>query len=172
MVFISGLLCLAALAWILIRTRRRPTDHRFGIAEEAFDGDAARVLFETAPIGYMEIDLKGIVRRVNRLECKLRGRDESAMIGVHCAELIPEIERDRYREQIQRKLERHTALVTHQREYPHDSGRKVTVEVHEQLLTNQAGAIAGMRMASIDITERKNSEDAAYQNATELRALF
>ncbi len=29
-----------------------------------------------------------------------------------------------------------------------------------------------MRMASIDITERKNSEDAAYQNATELRALF
>ena len=29
-----------------------------------------------------------------------------------------------------------------------------------------------MRMASIDVTERKNSEDAAYQNATELRALF
>jgi PAS domain S-box-containing protein len=172
MVFISGLLCLAALAWILIRTRGRATDHRFGMAEEAFDGDAARNLFETAPIGYMEIDLKGIVRRVNRLECQLRGRDESAMLGVHCAELIPEIERERYREQIQRKLERHTALVTHQREYPHESGRKVAVEVHEQLLTNQAGAIAGMRMASIDITERKNSQDAAYQNATELRALF
>jgi signal transduction histidine kinase/ActR/RegA family two-component response regulator len=29
-----------------------------------------------------------------------------------------------------------------------------------------------MRMASIDITERKNTEEAAYQNATELRALF
>src|ERR1700691_3812308 len=170
--FISGLLCLAALAWILIRTRGRATDHRFGMAEEAFDGDGARNLFEAAPIRYMEIDLKGIVRRVNRLECQLRGRDESAMLGVHCAELIPEIERERYREQIQRKLERHTALVTHQREYPHESGRKVAVEVHEQLLTNQAGAIAGMRMASIDITERKNSQDAAYQNATELRALF
>ncbi len=29
-----------------------------------------------------------------------------------------------------------------------------------------------MRTASIDITERKNTEEAAYQNATELRALF
>src|SRR5580700_10980056 len=29
-----------------------------------------------------------------------------------------------------------------------------------------------MRMASIDVTDRKHSENAAYQNATELRALF
>src|SRR6202050_1876567 len=29
-----------------------------------------------------------------------------------------------------------------------------------------------MRMASIDVTGRKHSEDAAYRNATELRALF
>ncbi len=69
-------------------------------------------------------------------------------------------------------MEGHTALVTYQREYVHDSGRKITVEVHEQLLKHSDGAIAGMRMASIDVTERKNSEDAAYQNATELRALF
>ncbi len=172
MAFIAGLLCLAALIWILIRTRRPAAERGSVMAEEAYDCDVARSLFETAPIGYIEIDRKGIVRRVNRLECKLRGLDQSALRGMHCAELIPEIERDRYREQIQRKLERHTALVTHQREYPHDSGRKVTVEVHEQLLTNQSGAITGMRMASIDITERKNSQDAAYQNATELRALF
>src|SRR5271168_3202114 len=121
MVISAALLFLAGLIWLLIRTRRRAAEPVRAPAEEAFDGDVARNLFETAPIGYMEIDLKGIVRRVNRLECKLRGRDESTMLGVHCAELIPEIERERYREQVQRKLERHTALVTHQREYPHDS---------------------------------------------------
>jgi PAS domain S-box-containing protein len=168
MAFIAGLLCLAALIWILIRTRRPAAERPFAMGEEAFDGDVARSLFETAPIGYMEIDRKGIVRRVNRLECKLRGLDQSALLGVHCAELIPEIERERYRAQIQRKIEGHTALVVHQREYEHEDGRKIAVEVHEQLLANQAG----MRMASIDITERKNSQDAAYQNATELRALF
>ncbi len=59
------------------------------------------------------------------------------MLGVHCAELIPEIDRARYREQIQRKIQGHTALVAYQREYAHDSGRKVTVEVHEELLREQ-----------------------------------
>jgi len=172
MVFIAGLLCILALIWILIRTRRPAAKHRAKLAEDAFDGAMARNLFEKAPIGYMEIDRNGIVRRVNHLECKLRARDRSAMLGVHCAELIPKIERERYREQIQRKIEGHTALVPYQREYRHKGGRKTAVEVHEQLLTDQTGAVAGMRMASIDITERTNSEDAAYKNASELRALF
>ncbi len=129
-------------------------------------------LFETAPIGYLEIDRQGVVRRVNRSECKLRGRAESELLGAHCADLIPEPERDRYREQIRRKLGGHTALVPYQREYTRPDGSRVTVEVHEQLLRNYAGVVIGMRMASIDVTERKQSEDAAYQNATELRALF
>jgi len=142
-----------------------------GLAEEAWEGDATRNPFEIAPIGYMEVDLKGMVRRVNRMECKLRGLEESAMVGVHCAELLPEMERERCREQIQRKMEGHAALMPYQREYRQER-RKTTVEVHEELLRNQSGAISGMRMASIDITERKKSEEAAYQNATELRALF
>jgi PAS domain S-box-containing protein len=169
MVFIIALLCFAALIG-LFASKRRPVVKQGMV--EAFDGEVAGSLFETAPIGYMEIDRQGIVRRANRLECKLRGLEQSAMLGVHCAELIPQMDRARYREQIQRKIEGHTALGAHQREYTHDSGRKIAVEVHEQLLRNQDGAIDGMRMASIDITERKNSEDAAYQNATELRALF
>ena len=120
----------------------------------------------------MEIDREGIVRRVNRLECKLRGREENEMLGLHCAELIPEIERGRYREQIQRKIEGNRALATYEREYLLKDGRTIAVQVHEQLLRNQAGRTSGLRMASIDITERKKAEDAAYQNATELRALF
>ena len=139
---------------------------------EPFDGSQDEDLFETAPIGYMEVDRRGVVRRVNRLECKLRGLDENAMLGVDCAELIPEMERDRYRELIQRKIEGHTALVTYQREYLHETGRRVAVEIHEQFLRNEANIIVGMRMASVDITERKHSEEAAYQNAVELRALF
>jgi two-component system sensor histidine kinase/response regulator len=91
---------------------------------------------------------------------------------VHCAELIAEIDRPRYREQIQRKMEGRMALVAYQREYTHENGRKISVEVHDELLRQRDGTTAGLRMASIDITERKNSEDAAYQNSAELRALF
>ncbi len=172
MAFLPGLLCVAALVWILIRTRRPAVQRRRPAPEGGIDSEAVRNLFETAPIGYMEIDRNGIVRKVNRMECKLRGRDQSAMLGVHCADLIPEMERERYREQIKRKIEGHTALVTYQRQYALESGRKITVEVHEQLLKRSDGAIAGMRMASVDVTDRKNSEDSAYQNASELRALF
>jgi PAS domain S-box-containing protein len=172
MVFTASLLCVIAFVWILIRTRKPFPKQQLKIALKPADGEVAADLFETAPIGYMEVARDGIVRRVNHLECKLRGLEKSAVLGVHCAELIPELDRARYREQIQRKMEGHTALVVYQREYAHDSGRKVTVEVHEELLRNRDGAIAGLRMASIDITERKSSEDAAYQNAAELRALF
>jgi len=172
MALFAALSCVAALIWMFVRMRRPAAGQEFKAAAEAFDGDIVGNLFETAPIGYLEIDREGIVRRVNRLECKLRGVEESVMLGVHCAELISEVERERYREQIQRRMEGHTALVPYQREYVHEDGRNVTVEVHEQLLRNQSGWVVGMRMASIDVTERKFSEHAAYQNATELRALF
>jgi PAS domain S-box-containing protein len=172
MVFIATLLCVAAVIWIVIRTRKSSGSQLISTAEWAAEGGRQENLFETAPIGYMEIDQAGIVRRVNHLECKLRGKEQSAMLGVHCAELIPQTDRARYREQTQRKIEGQTALVAFQREYAHEDGRKITVEVHEELLRNQNGGVVGMRMASINITERKNSEDAAYQNATELRALF
>ena len=172
MVFTASVLCVVAIAWILIRTRKPVIKGEIRAVDGAADGEVAGDLFETAPIGYMEIDRKGMVRRVNRLECKLRGMEQSAMLGVHCADLIPGIDRARYREQIQRKTEGRTALVVYQREYVHESGAKITVEVHEELIRDRGGAITGMRMASIDVTDRKSSEDAAYQNAAELRALF
>jgi len=170
--FVAAFLGLAALIWMFTRKRMPAVaGQRVGKGEEALERDAGRNLFETAPIGYIEIDQEGVVRRVNRRECKLRGLEMSEMVGVQCSDLLPEMERERYREQILRKMEGAVALIPYQREYRHQ-GHKTTVEVHEELLRNQAGAIAGIRMASIDVSERKNSEDAAYQNATELRALF
>src|ERR1700722_16904705 len=102
--FLPGLLFVAALVWILIRTRRPAAKPRRAAPEGNIDSEAVRNLFDTAPIGYMEIDRNGIVRKVNRMECKLRGREQTAMLGVHCADLIPEMERGRYREQIKRKI--------------------------------------------------------------------
>ncbi len=64
------------------------------------------------------------------------------------------------------------ALVPYQTKYLRPDGSTVTVEVHEQLLRNRASYVVGMRMAAIDITERKQSEDEAYQSASELRVLF
>jgi PAS domain S-box-containing protein len=129
-------------------------------------------LFDSAPIGYLEIDTKGTVRRVNRRECELRGLARREMVGKPCWELSPPADRRRFREQTKRRLSAQVALVPYQREYLRPNGSLVTVEVHEHRLRNRAGQVVGMRLAAVDMTERKKSEDQAYETATELRALF
>jgi PAS domain S-box-containing protein len=162
-------LCLAVLAWLWLRWRRRAAEPMPAeISDSALDSE----LFEAAPIGYLEVDRTGVVHRVNRSQCKLLGREEDELVGTHCADFIPEMERGRYREQIQQKIAGKLVLVPYQREFARPDGSAVSVEVHEYLLRNNAGTVAGMRMAFLDVTGRKQSEDAAYQNATELRALF
>ena len=129
-------------------------------------------LFETSPLGYLEIDQKAIVRRVNRRECELRGLALREMVGKHLADLVSPSDRQRFREQTERRMSGQVALVPYQRKYVRPDGTIVMVEIHEQLLRNRGGHVVGMRMAALDVTERKRTEDEAYETATELRALF
>ena len=168
------LLCFVVLALLTsyVRRKRRSDQVENGTQERVWDESANDDLFETAPIGYLEIDLKGIVRRVNRRECELRKLAQREMVGKYCWDLIPPSERQRYRDQIERRLTGQTALLPYQHQYLRPDGAQVTVEIHEHKLENQYRIIVGLRLASVDVTERKKSEDQAYETAAELRALF
>jgi PAS domain S-box-containing protein len=170
MIWLLSFIVLALLTSYIRRKRR--VDHVEAGTEEVWDESANDDLFETAPIGYLEIDLKGIVRRVNRRECELRKLAQREMIGQYCWDLIPPAERQRYRDQIERRLTGQTALLPYQHQYLRPDGGQVTVEIHEHKLENQHRIIVGLRLASVDVTERKKSEDQAYETAAELRALF
>ncbi len=139
---------------------------------EAASASPVDGLFDAAPIGYLEIDPKGVVRRVNRKECELRGLTRRELIGKNCWALLPSAERQRYREQTEQRISGQTALLPYQRKYLRPDGSTITVEVHEQRLRDQAGRVVGLRLATIDMTEGKKSEDQAYEAASELRALF
>ncbi len=128
--------------------------------------------FEPAPIGYLEVDRQGIIQRVNRRECELRGLTKRDLVRKHCTDLLPAADRQRLWQQIERRMFGKVALVPYHTKYVRPDGSTVTVEVHEQLLSDSAGYPMGMRMATIDITERKQSEAEAYQSASELRVLF
>jgi len=170
---VVSFLCLVVMAilgrhlWLSFRLRSR-----MHVQAEASSANPIDGLFEAAPIGYLEIDPKGVVRRVNRKECELRGFARRELMGKICWNLLPPAERQRYREQIERKMSGHIALLPYQRKYLRPDGSTITVEVHEQLLRDQAGRVVGMRLAGIDMTEGKKSEDQAYEAASELRALF
>ncbi len=170
---VVSFLCFVVMAilgrhlWLSFRLRSRT-----GGQAEASSANPVDGLFETAPIGYLEIDPKGVVRRVNRKECELRGLMRRELIGKVCWNLLPPGERQRYREQIERRMSGQVALLTYQRKYLRPDGSTITVEVHEQLLRDHGGRVVGMRLAEVDMTEGKKSEDQAYEAASELRALF
>jgi len=168
------LLCFIGLALVTsyVRRKRRVERVEDGTNQTIWDESANDDLFETAPIGYLEIDLKGIVRRVNRRECELRKLAQREMIGEYCWDLLPPSERERYRDQMERRLSGQTALLPYQHQYLRPDGAEVTVEIHEHKLENQHRMMVGLRLASLDVTERKKSEDEAYETAAELRALF
>ena len=129
-------------------------------------------VFETAPIGYLEIDRDCIVQRANPQYAKLVGRARSDLIGKHCEEVAPAGQRQKYSDQIMRRMSGETAVLPYQREYERPDGTRVALEIHEELLTNPSGQVSGMRMAAVDVTHRKRSDEQAFQAATELRALF
>ena len=168
------LLCFIALALLTsyFRRKRRIDSDASGTQEAVWDESANNDLFETAPIGYLEIDKKGIVRRVNRRECDLRKLAQREMIGQYCWDLLPPPERQRYRDQIERRISGQTALLPYLHEYLRPDDVLVTVEIHEHKLENRHRQVVGLRLASVDVTERKKSEDQAYETAAELRALF
>ena len=61
-------------------------------------------LFQNSMLGYVQVDLEGIVRNVNQQECKLRGLDREQILGRHYAELAAPGSCARVREQLQIKL--------------------------------------------------------------------
>jgi two-component system sensor histidine kinase/response regulator len=159
-------LCVVVLA-LVIHHVRRTRAHSAQLA-----GAAAQDLFETAPIGYVEIDRDGTVVRANQQFAKLLGRAKPEFIGRHCQEWAPAAQRQQYTEQIARKMSGEAKLAPYQLEYERPDGSSVVLEIHEELLTGSSGQAAGMRMAAVDVTQRKKSDEQAYQITSELHALF
>ncbi|MBZ5611872.1 MAG: response regulator [Acidobacteriia bacterium] len=166
------LLCFVALALVVNHLRRAAPPKNAAAAPEVWDRGPVNDLFETAPAGYIEIDRQGIVQRVNRQYLKLVGKEKLEVMGKHYVELLPPSDRQRHREQLKNRISTHTALLPYQWEYLRADNTKVILEVHEEVLRDRFGYVVGMRMAAIDVTERKKSDEEAYQIATELRALF
>ncbi len=168
------MLCLVVLGLVVSYLRKSaaaPKQPQYSLAGEAPEPEFAD-LFDTAPIGYLDIDRQGIIHRINRQHCLLLQAEPGQYVGHSCSELIPEPERTRYRGQLGQRMSGELALAPYERDYARPDGSTVAVEVHEQYLYDESGRVAGMRMACIDVSARKKSEQESYQIAAELRALF
>ncbi len=147
--------CNARLVLAYDVTERRRAEEALRESEDRF-----RQLFEDAPVAYHEIDKQGVVRRVNRAECASLGLEPAEILGRPVWELIAPEQRETSRQAVMRKLSGEQALAPFCRQYMRHDGATVMVEIHENFIHHKNGAIAGIRTAFLDVTERKRAERA------------
>ena len=128
-----------------------------------------RALFEEAPIAYHELDAAGIVRYVNKAECRLLGLRQEEIIGRYAWDLLPATDREACRARLQSKLGgtilEHPRYVVRRR----GDGTLGTFSLHERLVRDGGGRITGIRTALVDVTEQRQSESVRQEAERELR---
>ena len=127
-----------------------------------------RHLFEDAPLAYHEIDAEGRITRVNRCECEMLGRSAEEMIGRPVWEMVAPDQRDFSRAQVERKLAEGLPVAPFIRQYETRDGSRLWFEIHERVIRDASGTIAGMRSAMLDITSRVAAEEEIRRLNAEL----
>ena len=127
-----------------------------------------REFFDCVPVAYHELDMAGVVRRVNRAECALLGYEAGEMLDRPIWEFIAGAQQESSREVYRQKLSGERPLEPHQRLYRRRDGGDLWVEIHDALVCNATGETTGMRTALLDITERKHMAQAMEVHAAKL----
>jgi PAS domain S-box-containing protein len=166
-----GVCVLLAFAWTSHRKAVLGAQHEsYQQLQETLAGFES--IFNDAPIGYQDVDVDGMIIRVNEKECLLRGLRADEMLGRHFWDLFPEPHQKRIREEVRKKLSGEASLVPIQRNFLRPDGRLLTLEVHEALLRDHKGKVLGMRSASVDMTEPTKKQEQVWQATSELNAVF
>jgi PAS domain S-box-containing protein len=144
-------------------TERKRTKEALQKSEEQF-----RNLYDNAPVGYFEYDLRGNITRVNLTHSKLLGYTAEEMIGQPCWKFIVD---EVAREQILDKLRGvRPPAVGLERTYRRKDGTTFPVLFEDRLLKNEDGHITGIRTAIQDITARKEAEQLLHISEKRVRA--
>jgi PAS domain S-box-containing protein len=143
-------------------TERKQAEEALRKSEERF-----RNLYDDAPVGYFEYDLRGNITCVNRTELKMLGYSAEEMIGQPCWKFIVD---EAAREQILAKLAgTRPPAAGLERTYRRKDGTTFPVLFEDRLLTDENAHVTGIRTAIQDITDRKQAEEQRNKLITELQ---
>lgn len=116
-----------------------------------------RCLFDDAPVGYHEIDLKGRLTRVNRTELEMLGYRAADMIGRSVWDFVQE--HDLARKAVMEKLK--TGKISSQpfeRNYLRQDGNSLPVLVQDYPIRGGKGKLLGVRSTIQDISLLKEEQ--------------
>ena len=145
-------------------TLRRQAEKAMRESQESF-----RQLFDDAPVAYHEIDGQGIIRRINRAECRMLGFEPQDMIGKYAWEVVAPSQREVSRRRVAEKLTGLEPLLPFERPYRRRDGTELLIEVHENMIRDAQGRPVGIRTAMFDITEKRLAEERLKSFSAELQ---
>jgi PAS domain S-box-containing protein len=131
-----------------------------------------KYLFEDAPIPCHHIGLDGAITRVNRAECRLLGYTEAELLGKPVWDCVASPKQRLSKAGVTEKLSGARPLIPFEREYLRSDGEQILVEVHEQYLRDEQGAIAGLASWLLDRTEHSIRGAVQREELRWLRAIF
>jgi PAS domain S-box-containing protein len=129
-----------------------------------------RTLFEDAPVAYDEADTEGIVRRVNRAECDLLGKPRAELLGKPLWDAMSSASKAHSLEAFRKKLESRQPLAPFEREYVRPDGQLLVLLVNQSVIRDHHGVATGIRSTSLDITQRKKTEEQLLRIKEEAEA--
>ena len=150
--------CPTALVGIhLDITERKRADDELRRVEQKY-----RELFDSAPVGYHELDADGHIVRVNRTEQAMLGYRSDEMLGRHIWDFIAKP--DNAQEDFHDVMAGRSRLArAAEREYLRKDGTALQVIAERNLLKDDRGRVSGMRVTLQDISGRKRLEEQLLQ---------
>jgi two-component system, cell cycle sensor histidine kinase PleC len=128
-----------------------------------------RLLFEDAPVAYVEMDRDASITMVNLAASALLGHAQRDLLGRKLWTLMkPRSRQDRKIQPDTGAAETTAPSDVVEQDLIHRDGRLIPVQLHARSIRNDAGEVTGQRVAMIDITARKIAEQNAKKYALEL----
>jgi two-component system, cell cycle sensor histidine kinase and response regulator CckA len=128
--------------------------------QSQLEWDHSFQLLGDAPVACHELDLEARIVRINAAGCRLIGLPQEQIIGHSVWEFVAPQEQADVRERLRRNLSSERALESIERNWVRPDGKRLVLEIHSNYIRDSVGNIRGMRSFLLDVTRRKQAEEA------------
>ena len=154
-----------AIANAQLYSRLKETEESLRRSEGKF-----RELYDSAPVGYHELDMEGRITNVNRTDQEMLGYSREELIGEYIWKF--NVEEDiAHREVLEKLAGLRPPSHSFERTYLRKDGTTLPVLLQDRLNKDEQGRITGIRVAVQDITEQKRTGDALRESEERYRQL-
>lgn len=124
------------------------------------------------PVGYLEMDTEGVIRRANAMTCRLFQKDREAIVGRTPWEFMAADEIKMSQEAFFEVMRTGAEAPPIRRTFYNERGEFRKYEMHRTVMMGPEGKPAGLRYAFVDITEATIAHEEAHATRQFLESIL